>query len=208
MRRVPMILQSEAPECGIACVAMIASYHGFRTDLGGMRMRLAPSMKGVTLKAHQLDRRGDGHGRARRQGRARIAVATEAAGDPALGHESLRRADPCERRHDHGQRSGARAPCAEACRSVGPLHRRRDGDDAGRRVQEARRARTDQRVATGAHRDRAEGRDHAGAAAFAGARGTGDRDAVLPATGGRSRRRRARPRLAGGARHRVRACSR
>lgn len=49
-RRVPMILQSEAPECGIACVAMIASYHGFRTDLGGMRMRLAPSMKGVTLK--------------------------------------------------------------------------------------------------------------------------------------------------------------
>ena len=48
MRRVPMILQSEAPECGIACVAMIASYHGFRTDLGGMRMRLAPSMKGVT----------------------------------------------------------------------------------------------------------------------------------------------------------------
>lgn len=49
-RRVPMILQSEAPECGIACVAMIASYHGFRTDLTAMRMRLAPSMKGVTLK--------------------------------------------------------------------------------------------------------------------------------------------------------------
>lgn len=45
-----MILQSEAPECGIACVAMIASYHGFRTDLTAMRMRLAPSMKGVTLK--------------------------------------------------------------------------------------------------------------------------------------------------------------
>jgi len=48
--RVPMILQSEAPECGIACVAMVASYHGFRTDLGAMRLRLAPSMKGVTLK--------------------------------------------------------------------------------------------------------------------------------------------------------------
>jgi len=40
--RVPMILQSEAPECGIACVAMVASYHGFRTDLGAMRLRLAP----------------------------------------------------------------------------------------------------------------------------------------------------------------------
>ena len=49
-RRVPMILQSEAPECGIACVAMVASWHGFRTDLSAMRMRLAPSMKGVTLK--------------------------------------------------------------------------------------------------------------------------------------------------------------
>ncbi len=45
-----MILQSEAPECGIACVAMIASFHGFRTDLSAMRLRLAPSMKGVTLK--------------------------------------------------------------------------------------------------------------------------------------------------------------
>lgn len=49
-KRVPLILQSEAPECGIACVAMIASYHGHRTDLAAMRMRLAPSMKGVTLQ--------------------------------------------------------------------------------------------------------------------------------------------------------------
>ncbi len=49
-RRVPLILQSEAPECGIACVAMIASYHGLRTDLSAMRMRLSPSMKGVTLQ--------------------------------------------------------------------------------------------------------------------------------------------------------------
>ena len=49
-RRVPLILQSEAPECGIACVAMVAGYHGHRTDLSAMRMRLAPSMKGVTLQ--------------------------------------------------------------------------------------------------------------------------------------------------------------
>jgi len=49
-RRVPLILQSEAPECGIACVAMIASYHGLRTDLAAMRRRLSPSMRGVTLK--------------------------------------------------------------------------------------------------------------------------------------------------------------
>ena len=49
-RQVPLILQSEAPECGIACVAMVASYHGHRTDLAAMRVRLAPSMKGVTLQ--------------------------------------------------------------------------------------------------------------------------------------------------------------
>jgi ATP-binding cassette subfamily B protein RaxB len=49
-RRVPMILQSEAPECGIACVAMIASFHGHETDLLSMRTRLSPSLKGITLK--------------------------------------------------------------------------------------------------------------------------------------------------------------
>ena len=49
-RRVPVILQSEAPECGIACLAMVASYYGHLTDLSAMRMRLSPSLKGVTLK--------------------------------------------------------------------------------------------------------------------------------------------------------------
>src|SRR5204862_20660 len=49
-RRVPVILQSEAPECGIACLAMVASFHGHRTDLSAMRVRLSPSLKGVTLK--------------------------------------------------------------------------------------------------------------------------------------------------------------
>ena len=49
-RRVPVILQSEAPECGIACLAMVASHYGHLTDLTAMRMRLSPSLKGVTLK--------------------------------------------------------------------------------------------------------------------------------------------------------------
>ncbi len=49
-QRVPVILQSEAPECGIACLAMVASYHGHRTDLSAMRVRLSPSLKGITLK--------------------------------------------------------------------------------------------------------------------------------------------------------------
>src|SRR6187549_3715363 len=48
--RTPVILQSEAPECGIACLAMVASFHGHRTDLSAMRLRLSPSLKGITLK--------------------------------------------------------------------------------------------------------------------------------------------------------------
>jgi ATP-binding cassette subfamily B protein RaxB len=48
--RVPVILQSEAPECGIACLAMISSFHGHLTDLAAMRLRLSPSLKGVNLK--------------------------------------------------------------------------------------------------------------------------------------------------------------
>lgn len=48
--RVPVVLQSEAPECGIACLAMVASFHGHRTDLSAMRLRLSPSLKGITLK--------------------------------------------------------------------------------------------------------------------------------------------------------------
>ena len=49
-RGVPVILQSEAPECGIACLAMVASYYGHLTDLSAMRLRLSPSLKGITLK--------------------------------------------------------------------------------------------------------------------------------------------------------------
>src|ERR1700693_6444926 len=48
--RLPVILQSEAPECGIAALAMVAPCHGHRTDLSAMRLRLSPSLKGITLK--------------------------------------------------------------------------------------------------------------------------------------------------------------
>jgi len=48
-RRGPIILQTEAAECGLACLAMVASAHGFRTDLAGLRRRWAVSQKGATL---------------------------------------------------------------------------------------------------------------------------------------------------------------
>lgn len=48
--RVPVILQTEAAECGLACLAMVASAHGHRTDLATLRQRFSVSSKGVTLK--------------------------------------------------------------------------------------------------------------------------------------------------------------
>src|SRR4051795_8460797 len=50
-RRLPVYLQAEAAECGIACLAMIASYHRARVDLNTLRRRFPVSLKGVTLKA-------------------------------------------------------------------------------------------------------------------------------------------------------------
>ncbi|MES2191694.1 MAG: peptidase domain-containing ABC transporter [Pseudomonadota bacterium] len=48
-RRLPVILQTEAAECGLACLAMVLGYHGVITDLATLRARHAISMKGITL---------------------------------------------------------------------------------------------------------------------------------------------------------------
>jgi len=44
------ILQSEAAECGLACVAMVARHHGHKIDLNGLRQRFSVSLKGATLR--------------------------------------------------------------------------------------------------------------------------------------------------------------
>ncbi|MGB8306722.1 MAG: peptidase domain-containing ABC transporter, partial [Pseudolabrys sp.] len=49
--RLPVIRQTEAAECGLACLAMISSYHGHRIDLNTLRRRHPVSLKGVTLRA-------------------------------------------------------------------------------------------------------------------------------------------------------------
>lgn len=49
-KRLPIILQTEAAECGLACLAMVASYWGHRIDLSRMRERFSVSLKGATLK--------------------------------------------------------------------------------------------------------------------------------------------------------------
>jgi ATP-binding cassette, subfamily B, bacterial CvaB/MchF/RaxB len=49
-RRTPLIQQSEASECALACIAMVAGYHGLETDLIALRRRFELSLKGATLK--------------------------------------------------------------------------------------------------------------------------------------------------------------
>ncbi|MGH1482292.1 MAG: peptidase domain-containing ABC transporter [Geminicoccales bacterium] len=49
-RRLPMVLQTEAAECGVACLAMLVGFHGQRTDLADLRRRFGVSLKGATLK--------------------------------------------------------------------------------------------------------------------------------------------------------------
>ena len=48
-RRLPMILQTEAAECGLACLAMVAAHHGLRSDLPTLRQRFSVSLKGATM---------------------------------------------------------------------------------------------------------------------------------------------------------------
>lgn len=58
--RVPLVLQAELAECGLACLAMVASHFGYRTDLASLRSRFSLSLKGATLEqlityAHALN---------------------------------------------------------------------------------------------------------------------------------------------------------
>jgi len=43
------MLQSEAAECGLACLAMVAAHYGHKVNIGGLRSQFPVSMKGVTL---------------------------------------------------------------------------------------------------------------------------------------------------------------
>jgi ATP-binding cassette subfamily B protein RaxB len=49
--RLPIFIQTEATECGLCSLAMVANYHGYRTDLASLRLRFSISRKGATLEA-------------------------------------------------------------------------------------------------------------------------------------------------------------
>ena len=63
-KSAPIILQSEIAECGLASVAMVASFHGHQLDMAAMRKRFSASLKGMNLQ--QLIELGDSLGLASR----------------------------------------------------------------------------------------------------------------------------------------------
>lgn len=47
---LPCVLQTEAAECGLACMAMIACFHGHQINLASLRRRFPSSLKGTTFE--------------------------------------------------------------------------------------------------------------------------------------------------------------
>jgi len=48
--RIAPLMQTEAAECGLACLAMVAGFYGHKTDLPGLRRRFNISLKGARLE--------------------------------------------------------------------------------------------------------------------------------------------------------------
>lgn len=48
-QRLPLILQTEAAECGLASMAMVTSYYGHTIDINAIRRKFSASLKGMTL---------------------------------------------------------------------------------------------------------------------------------------------------------------
>lgn len=49
-KRLPVILQTEGAECGLASIAMVAAYYGYKTDLTTLRQNHEISLKGASLE--------------------------------------------------------------------------------------------------------------------------------------------------------------
>jgi ATP-binding cassette, subfamily B, bacterial CvaB/MchF/RaxB len=48
-KKLSLVLQTEGAECGLACLAMVAAFHGYQTDLQHLRRKFTVSLKGLNL---------------------------------------------------------------------------------------------------------------------------------------------------------------
>ena len=51
-KSLPVILQTEAAECGLACIAMVASFFGFKTGLSDLRKSYSFSTQQFKVDSH------------------------------------------------------------------------------------------------------------------------------------------------------------
>ena len=49
-QKLPVYMQSEVAECGVTCVAMVACYHGFKTNMLAMRQKYPAGLHGITVR--------------------------------------------------------------------------------------------------------------------------------------------------------------
>lgn len=63
-KNIPILLQAEIAECGLASIAMVAGYYGHELDMAAMRKRYSANLKGMSLQ--QLIELGDSLGLASR----------------------------------------------------------------------------------------------------------------------------------------------
>ena len=49
-RHVPLVMQTEVAECGLACLLMVASFHGHKQDLSSLRQSFNASLSGMNLQ--------------------------------------------------------------------------------------------------------------------------------------------------------------
>ena len=50
LKSVPLILQAEIAECGLASMAMVASFYGHQLDMPAMRKRFSANLKGINSR--------------------------------------------------------------------------------------------------------------------------------------------------------------
>ncbi|MGI2854651.1 peptidase domain-containing ABC transporter [Shewanella algae] len=49
-RHVPLVMQTEVAECGLACLLMVAGFHGHKQDLSSLRQSFNASLSGMNLQ--------------------------------------------------------------------------------------------------------------------------------------------------------------
>src|SRR5262245_36261212 len=117
-------MQSEASECGLACLAMVASYYGHRIDLSTLRRQHPIPLNGVTLRSIiEIARHLNLTTRAVRL-EPRDLKLIKRPRDLSLGHESFRRAEIGEQARHRAARSGPRREARLVGRGLETFDRR------------------------------------------------------------------------------------